>query len=74
LIKAAALSRRGFLKAFLKHVSGHPSDELQQIRMEHAQRWLARTTYPLATIAQLCGYRSANNFWVAFRRFHGLSP
>jgi len=74
LIKAAALSRRGFLKAFLKHVGNHPSDELQRIRMKHAQRLLTETDHPLHHVSKLCGYRSANSFWVAFRRFHGLSP
>lgn len=74
LIKVSALSRRGFLKAFLKHIGSHPSDELQRLRMKRAQTLLSRTNRPMQKIAQLCGYRSVNSFWVAFRRFHGLSP
>jgi prepilin-type N-terminal cleavage/methylation domain-containing protein/prepilin-type processing-associated H-X9-DG protein len=74
LVRVSSLSRRGFLKAFLKHTNIHPSDELRRIRMENARELLANTDYPLEKISRLCGYRRLNSFWVSFRQVHLQSP
>jgi prepilin-type N-terminal cleavage/methylation domain-containing protein/prepilin-type processing-associated H-X9-DG protein len=74
LVAVSTLSRRGFLKAFLKHTNSHPSDQLREIRMKNAQTLLTTTDAPLRKISPRCGFRSVNSFWVSFRRVHQLSP
>lgn len=74
LVRSSRMSRRGFLKAFVKHTGRHPGKELQRLRLEHAQTLITRSSHQLAALPRLCGYRSRNSFWVAFRRFAGVSP
>jgi transcriptional regulator GlxA family with amidase domain len=74
LVKTAGMSRRGFLKAFQRHIGRAPGHELRRIRMEHARDLLMRSDHKLADISRRCGYQSSNSFWVAFRRANGISP
>jgi AraC-like DNA-binding protein len=73
LTAVSGLSRRGFLKAFIRHTGCHPGRELRRRRMEHAQRLVLRNNLSLHSISRQCGYRSVNSFWVAFRQFTGRS-
>jgi AraC-like DNA-binding protein len=61
-------------KAFLENVGRTPGQELQRVRLEQAKRLLAESTYKLETLAGLCGYQSANTFYVAFKQATGMSP
>lgn len=70
----AGLSRRGYIKAFQKHVGARPAQFLRHLRMEHAKRLLIKGDLPLKEIAAQCGYRSVNSFWVAFRQTTGMGP
>ena len=45
-----------------------------RVRIERAKKLLAESAQKLETIAQMCGYRSANSFWFAFKQATGLSP
>jgi transcriptional regulator GlxA family with amidase domain len=74
VIKASTLSRRGFQKAFQKHIGHSPGRELRRIRIERSKVLLAICDLRLNVVAQMCGYRSLNSFWVAFRQSTGLSP
>jgi transcriptional regulator GlxA family with amidase domain len=74
LFKAARMSRRGFVKAFTKHLGRSPSQQLEQLRMEHARQLILRPGHTLKQTASSCGYRSINSFLVAFRRFNGMNP
>jgi transcriptional regulator GlxA family with amidase domain len=74
LTRASALSQRGFQKAFMKHTGRSPGRELRRIRIERSKELLAGGDANLSAVAQQCGYRSLNSFWVAFRRVTGMSP
>jgi LacI family transcriptional regulator len=74
LERISGLSRRGLHKAFQKHTGFGPGRVLRQMRIQHAKRVLEENDLPLDQIAELCGFRSVNSFWVAFRRSVGMSP
>jgi LacI family transcriptional regulator len=73
LVSVSAMSRRGMHKAFVEHLGRTPGQELQRVRIDHAQRLLTRTTLKVETIAQDSGYQSINSFCVAFKRATGMS-
>ena len=74
LAQVAAMSLRSFHQAFVEHLGRSPGAELQHIRIEHAKRLLIESGEKLETIAEKCGYQSANSLWVAFRQATGMSP
>lgn len=74
LAKAACMSIRSFHQAFVDNVGRPPGHELQRIRIEQAKRLLSNSSEKMDTIANRCGYRSGNSFWVAFRQATGVSP
>ena len=47
---------------------------LDQVRAEHATRYLRGTRMPLAAIADLVGFNDASNFRRAYRRWTGRAP
>jgi LacI family transcriptional regulator len=74
LARAAAMSLRGFHQAFMEHVGRSPGHELQRVRIERAKKLLAESRQKMEVISSMCGYRSANSFWFAFKQATGLSP
>lgn len=47
---------------------------LDQVRSEHATRYLQNTRLPIATIADLVGFNDASNFRRAYLKWTGRSP
>lgn len=74
LAKAAALSRRGFQKAFTKQLGRSPGCELRRVRIEGAKKLLAGSNHEARIIAGMCGYKKVNTFHIAFKQATGLSP
>jgi len=74
MAQVAGMSRRGFHHAFLQHVRRTPGHELQHMRIEQAKKLLAGSNEKIGTIGELCGYQSANGFWLAFTTATGQSP
>ncbi|HEU5396624.1 MAG TPA: DNA-binding transcriptional regulator [Verrucomicrobiae bacterium] len=74
LVKVAAMSRSGLHQAFLEYVGRPPGAELHRARIERAKKFLAQSDKKMEAIAEMCGYQSANSFWVAFRHATGMSP
>lgn len=74
LANASNLSRRGLHKAFRRHIGQSPGRALRSIRIERAKALLANSGLNQKIIAQVCGYRSVNSFWVSFRAIVGQSP
>jgi transcriptional regulator GlxA family with amidase domain len=68
------MSPRGLHKAFQRYIGQSPGRELCRLRIEHAKDLLGNSSCNLKTVAKRCGFRSANSFWVAFRRVAGISP
>jgi LacI family transcriptional regulator len=74
LARVAAMSMRSFHQAFAAHVGRPPGYEIQRIRIEHAKQLLATSSEKIEAVAVLCGYESANSFWVAFKRAARMTP
>jgi len=74
LAKVAGISLRGYHKAVQQHAGRSPGAELQRVRLEHAKHLLVSSNENMALIAEQCGYRTLNSFWVAFRKSEGMSP
>jgi LacI family transcriptional regulator len=74
LVRQAAMSRRSLHQAFLKHIGRPPGMELHRVRIERAKQLIVESDHKMEVIANLCGYQSANSFWVAFRQATGMSP
>ena len=70
----AGLSRRGYFKAFQRHVGLRPAQVLRHLRIERAKQLLRENKLSLCEIGPQCGYPRVNSFWVAFRQTTGLSP
>jgi AraC-like DNA-binding protein len=74
LATLAELSRAVFAERFQRLVGEPPLRYLRAWRLLNARRELARGTASVRTIAHHAGYRSANGFSRAFRRFFSQSP
>jgi AraC-like DNA-binding protein len=74
LATLAELSRAVFAERFQRLVGEPPLRYLRAWRLLNARRELARGTASVRTIAHHAGYRSANGFSRAFRRFFSESP
>jgi LacI family transcriptional regulator len=74
LARVAGMSRSGLHQAFVERIGRSPGVELHRVRIENAKKLLSRSGMKLEEIAELCGYQSANSFWVAFRHSTGVSP
>lgn len=74
LAKAIKMSKRGMHKAFRRQIGRTPGRELRQMRIERSKQLLVNSDYNLERIAKMCGYRSLNSFWIAFRNIVGESP
>jgi AraC-like DNA-binding protein len=74
MVKISGMSRRGFIKAFDKHIGANPGAVLRHLRLEYAKRLLTEQDLKLKEIACQCGYRNENSFCVAFQRTMGMAP
>jgi AraC-like DNA-binding protein len=74
LIRISAMSTRGLHKAFKTHTGRTPGKELEIARIEHSKKLILKRGLKSSKLAPLCGYRSANTFYVAFKRVVGMSP
>jgi AraC-like DNA-binding protein len=74
LATLAKLSRAVFAERFQRLVGEPPLRYVRAWRLLNARRELVRGTAPVRTIARHAGYRSANGFSRAFRRFFSEPP
>lgn len=74
LAKRHAISESYLRKLFMKHLHVSPKDYLTDIRMRHAERYLAYTSYTLRFIANACGYHDEFHFSKAFHKYKGMAP
>ena len=74
LAKKHAISESYLRKLFMKHLHVSPKDYLTDIRMRHAERYLAYTSYTLRFIANACGYHDEFHFSKAFHKYKGMAP
>jgi len=62
------------LRRFREHLRSTPHARILAHRLREADRLLTHTHLSLATIAERCGFNSAEYLSVAFRRAHGCPP
>jgi LacI family transcriptional regulator len=72
--RTAGISRRGLHQAFIDHLALTPGEYIRSTRIEHAKKLLAETDSKVEAVAALCGYRSVNSFFIAFKQACGTPP
>jgi AraC-like DNA-binding protein len=70
----AKLSRAAFAERFQRLVGEPPLRYLRTWRLLNARRELAHGKASVRSVAEQAGYRTANGFSRAFRRFFSESP
>ena len=74
LARLAGMNQAGFRRAFVGRFGVTPARYLTQCRMRQAAVLLADPAQLVKEVAARVGYRDANNFSTAFKRFHGAPP
>lgn len=74
LASRAGLSPRHFQRKFTAEVGTSPAAYVERVRIEAAQRALAESDDPLATIARRCGFGTAETLRRAFHRRARVAP
>jgi AraC-like DNA-binding protein len=67
-------SRSHFSYVFREQTGLTPAHFATEVRTKEAERLLLDTQQPLKSIANACGFASANHFCKVFRRLRHLSP
>lgn len=68
------LSKAALLYNFKKYTNCSPIDFLLNVRLTKAKELLTDSKKSVATIAELCGFSSANYFGLLFKKKENLSP
>lgn len=74
LAAQASLSPYYFIRLFKKETEMTPHQYLSALRVNSAKFYLRTTSSTVKEIGFLCGFRSENNFCIAFRKHTGLTP
>jgi AraC-like DNA-binding protein len=71
-------SNKSYLSAYLNHHKNISfNDLLNRYRVEEICRLLSRTEndpFTFEYLAEQCGFRSRSTFYMAFKKFAGMSP
>jgi len=74
LARAVGLSATSLRRRFKEAFGSTPMAYLEQVRMEEAAHLVKEADLSIKEVARKVGYRDANNFSTAFKRFHGSPP
>jgi transcriptional regulator GlxA family with amidase domain len=74
IAKASGMSLRALHYAFRSELRRSPAGHLLRVRLEHAQRLLARPEKTIAEVARESGFSSLRNIHRCFVRELGVSP
>jgi len=74
LARAVGLSASSLRRRFKEAFGRTPMAYLEQVRMEEAAHLIKEGELSIKEVARKVGYRDANNFSTAFKRFHGSPP
>lgn len=74
LIELSGLSRATLHRRFLREMGCTPLGMITELRIRRAKELLLLTDYPIADIADMCGYPDNSYFARAFRRECGVTP
>lgn len=70
----AAMSLRNFTRLFNKEAGLKPSEFLEKARIDKARRLLSESELPLKSIAFKCGFATADQMRVGFRKHLSVTP
>lgn len=74
LAEQAGMSQRNFCRRFKQQLGQSPGRYVENLRLDYARQLLTDNDWPLARIAQACGYQSQDVFRRAFERRFALLP
>lgn len=74
LVERSSFTRSYFMALFKKRCGEAPYARITRLRLAKAKVLLRGTDYPVAKIAELCGFSSPNAFANVFRRDTGKTP
>ena len=74
LARTVGLSTSHFRRRFKAAFGRTPMAYLERVRMEEAAQLIKAGLLSIKEVARKVGYRDANNFSTAFKRFHGYPP
>lgn len=70
----APITRRGLEKAFRRHLSRSPAQEILRKRLDRAKEMILENQHKSYEIAKLCGFRDAEHLREIFHRHVGMAP
>lgn len=70
----ASMSLRNFTRLFNKEVGLKPSEFIEKARIDKARRLLSESELPLKSIAFKCGFATADQMRVGFRKHLSVTP
>ncbi len=74
LIELSGLSRATLHRRFLREMGRTPLGLITELRINRARELLLLTDYPIAEVADMCGYPDNSYFTRVFRRECGVTP
>ncbi|MBN2294542.1 MAG: DNA-binding transcriptional regulator [Pirellulales bacterium] len=74
VMRQVSVSRTTLERRFSKAMGRAPKAEIDRIRLNRVKQLLTVTDYPLAKIAELCGFRYLERMCHLFRKKFGLTP
>ena len=74
VLRANPMARRSLERRFRKIFGQSVSDQIRQVRINHARLLLSSTSEPITLIAEKCGFASYTYLSRVFRAATGLSP
>ncbi|MFT6461732.1 MAG: transcriptional regulator GlxA family with amidase domain [Maricaulis maris] len=74
LANRACLSERHFRRSFKAIYNESPAQAVERIRVDIAKNWLMASSAPIAEVALLVGFRSADAFRRVFERLTSINP
>lgn len=74
LLDHLTVSRATLERRFAKRLNRSPKDEILRLRLARAKQLLIETEYNLATIATMCGFKTAAHLSVTFKSHTKQSP
>lgn len=74
IAQAFGLSRTYVLQFMRTQFGKTLSEYIEDVRMEHIERWLVDTDWTVEKIMEESGYTSQNTMYRAFRKKHGVTP